>query len=66
MWACDIKVGFSCGSCLPVVIEACRFEDTSEADDGVGAAERPFHAGLFETLADDTATGCLNDSRTYE
>jgi len=41
---------------LPVVLESTIEMAAAEGDDGVGAADGPEHAGLFEPVSDDRLT----------
>src|ERR1039458_7274572 len=51
---------------LPVVLEAVVEVAASQGDDGVGSADRPEHAGLFETRADYGFAAGFDDARADE
>ena len=60
------KWGKSCGSLFPVVFEAAGFDRAAQGDNGVSALEGPFHAGLFESLADDGFASGLDNPRAHK
>ena len=41
-------------------------DQTAQRNDGVGATDRPVHAGSLEPLAHDGFAACLHDSRTHK
>src|ERR1039457_1175972 len=51
---------------LPVVLEAVVDVAASQGNDGVGSADRPEHAGLFETRADYGLAAGFDDTRADE
>jgi len=45
----DIKVEDRAPTAFPVVLEVAAETATTKSDDAVGSADRPEHAGTFET-----------------
>ena len=54
------------GSPNNLILEAAIEATTSQSDGGVGATDRPEHAGLFQTGADDSLAAGFNPTGTNE
>src|SRR5260221_2467612 len=62
----DIKVNSGGATGLPVVFGAAIEMAAAEGDDGVGTADGPEHAGLFEAAANDGLTPGFDNAGTDE